>query len=109
MCGTFAGAPTCALAYAMRIRVKPGSNRCAPKNVSDLFNLTWFYLGRAPRTNNDVDQDAESTFEIIRLFVSEEVAYHYDAKDEKYDVKDFEVKALQEVIDASRKGASGTD
>lgn len=93
----------------MRIRVIPGSNRCAPKYVSDLFNLTWFYLGRALLTNDDVNQDAESTFEIIWLFVSEEVAYHYDAKDEKYDVEDFEVKALQEVRDASSKEARGTD
>lgn len=105
MCGTFAGA----LAYAMRIRVEPGSHRCAPIYVSDLFNLILFDLGRALLTNDDVNQDAESTFEIIWLFVSEEVAYHYDAQDEKYDVEDFEVKALQEVRDASRKGTRGPD
>lgn len=65
MCGTFAGALAGALAYAMRIRVIPGSNRCAPKYVSDLFNLPYFYLGGALLTNDDVNQDAESTFEII--------------------------------------------
>lgn len=110
MYGTFAGALACALAYAMRIGVIPSSNRCAPKYVSDLFNLPWSYLGGALLTNDDVNQDAESAFQIIWLFVSEEVAYHYDAKDEKYDVEDFEVEALrEEVRNNSGKGARGAD
>lgn len=64
---------------------------------------TWV---RALLTDDDVNQDAESTFKVIRLFVSKEVAYYYDPKDEKYNVEYFEVKALQGVRDAL-EGARG--
>ena len=56
--------------------------------------LTMVRVGVVERGDGDdhVDQDAESTFEVVGLLIPEEVAHNDDGEDEDDDVEDFEVE-----------------